>query len=80
MFCPIYRDGDTMVNCNLCINIDYTEQEQHKKGIHTVPGHRCKHYEVKVIHGNQHKGRNNYISPCEQCVEDKYEQFQEVNR
>lgn len=67
-----------MINCNFCINIDYTEQEQHKKGIYTVPEHRCKYYKVRVLHGNQYKGSNNHISPCKQRVEDKYEQFQKV--
>lgn len=67
-----------MINCNLCINIDYTEQEQHKNKVYVVPEHCCKYYKKRVLHGNQHKGRNDYISPCKQCVKDKYEQFQEI--
>lgn len=69
-----------MINCNLCMNIDYTEREQYKMGTYAVLEHRCKHYEVRVINGNHHKRRNNYISSCQQCVDDKYKQFQGVTR
>lgn len=66
-----------MVNCDSCTHIDYTEQEQHERGLREVPGHRCMYYNKSVFHKDCHRGVIGYIFPCEQCENDNHEQYRE---
>lgn len=66
---------EVLFNCNVCENIDYTEQEQHKQGISVIPEHHCMYYNVRVLHADRHKGENVYITPCKQCKNDGYKHF-----
>lgn len=64
------------MNCNDCKNIDYTEQDQHYRGIEIIPEHHCKYYNTRIYHLNHHSGWDYYIYPCSQCVKDKYKYFE----
>lgn len=62
-------------NCNNCLNIDYTEQEQHKYGAQIIPGHYCTYYKTRLLHEDRHNGNNNCIFPCKRCINDNHKQF-----
>lgn len=68
-----------LANCNYCVNLDYNEAEQHKRGIASVPLHKCKYYNTQVLHGGQHRNVCDCIIPCEQCVNEEYKQFRRTS-
>lgn len=60
-------------NCNECININITEEEQHSSKNKSF--HYCNKYGARVIHRSTDIGFHSFIYPCNRCVSDKYENF-----
>ena len=53
-----------MKNCNECLFINITEQEQKNN----KENHYCTKYRTRVLHGSNIIGvKHNFIKPCSQC-------------
>lgn len=60
-------------NCNECININITEEEQLNN---KDKFHKCNVYGARLFHRSTFNGYNPNIYPCNKCVEDKYISFE----
>lgn len=61
------------VNCDNCYYISLTEEQQHRLGKNNI--HYCRTYNKRVLHMDNHKGYNDFIQPCKECVNDNYDRF-----
>jgi len=61
------------IDCNICINLNITEHEQNNSK--DKPQHKCKFYNIKVIHRSNSQDHNSKIYPCSQCESDNYINF-----
>ena len=64
-----------VVNCNNCVHINITEQDQAVMTIRCAPGHVCNYYGTRVRHETNNLKFNTCIKPCDKCIEDKYVNF-----
>lgn len=55
----------TAKNCNNCVHINLTEEQQHK----TAPGvpHICMKYGKRVFHRSNKPGYHGMLFPCKEC-------------
>ena len=53
-------------DCNNCIHISVTEDEQVIKGVE----HECRLYHNRLFHRTNSIKHNSYIYPCHQCLKD----------
>lgn len=63
-----------MRNCNECVHVNITEEQQHKEGLNIL--HVCTVYWSRVLHRSQRRGHHGFLYPCEECVRDEYEHFE----
>lgn len=57
-----------MPDCNFCINLNMSEEEQ----IDNSKPHICKHYGKRVLHRVTKKSHSGYLYPCAECESDGY--------
>ena len=66
-----------VVNCNDCIHINITEEEQNVMTGRRVHGHMCNYYHCRVCHESNILKFNDRIYPCDKCFADKHVNFRE---
>ena len=64
------------INCNKCINVSQTEEEQ-KRDYRSFP-HICQIYHRRVIHRSSRLGYHSMIWPCGDCVKSGYINYKPV--
>jgi len=68
--------GRPEVDCNFCIHLNITEEEQ--KGAQTNIPHICMYYDMQVYHHANTQPHNAYLHPCRHCSDIAYPNY-EVN-
>lgn len=63
---------DDNVDCNNCIYIDMTEDQQ--RALHTHSMHICNHYGSRCKHNSQCDDAY-HIYPCKECYNDEFKHF-----
>jgi hypothetical protein len=66
------------IDCNNCINLNMTEQEQLKLKDNSK-NHVCKEYNTRVLHLSSSKNHDPKLHPCTECRADIYRHYHRRN-
>lgn len=66
-----------MIDCNNCIHLNITEEEQADKR----KDHKCLFYKKRVIHNSYNhetKTHDRKLNPCNECCKDNYKNYSDI--